>query len=222
MNSSSSATQRSYKSLTFNDKLYRQPSKRHLYPVTQPFFVGITLNSCIQIHTFVSIGVFLVEHLTVKDLRPYYTMRSLTGVFISPRVFHFTSRFSSRFHSRFRYQHVGIQNARKMQEKRKKNARNYFYITLCIGQKRESVMFCSRFALPNRKPNAQCNMAFNTDQFTRKVTNANARTPREWFYLESKKYRLHYDKSSQLGYEIFATVGDNHPQILAAFSGLHW
>ena len=42
-----------------------------------------------------------------EELRPYYTMRCLTGDFISPRVFHFTSRFSSRF----RYQHVGIQNA---------------------------------------------------------------------------------------------------------------
>ena len=55
-----------------------------------------------------------------------------------------------------RYQHVGIQNAsenaKKMQEKREKdpkripNARKCFYITLCVGQKRESVAFCSRFA----------------------------------------------------------------------------
>ena len=36
-------------------------------------------------------------------------MRCLTGVFIPPRVFPFTSRFSSRF----RYQHVGTQNARE-------------------------------------------------------------------------------------------------------------
>ena len=54
-------------------------------------------------------------------------MRCLTGVFISPRVFPFTSRFPSRFSSRFRYQHVGIQNARenarKTREKREKNAR---------------------------------------------------------------------------------------------------
>ena len=54
-------------------------------------------------------------------------MGCLTGVFISPRVFHFTSRFTSRFSSRFRYQHVGIQNARenarKTREKREKNAR---------------------------------------------------------------------------------------------------
>ena len=52
-------------------------------------------------------------------------MHGLTGVFISPHVFHFTSRFSSHVSSRFRYQHVGIQNAsenaRKMQEKREKN-----------------------------------------------------------------------------------------------------
>ena len=88
--------------------------------------------------------------------RPYYTMRGITGVFISPRVFHFTLRFTLHF----RYQHVGIQNvsenARKTQEKRKKNskcepnARKCFYITLCVGQKRESVAFslrfCSRFA----------------------------------------------------------------------------
>ena len=112
-------------------------------------------------------------------------MRCLTGVFISPRVFHFTSRFSSRFSSRFRYQHVGIQNARenarKTREKREKNkkcepkAGQCFYITLCVGKKRESVVFWSRFGrvlvafwsrfgrvlvafwsqtLPKRKPNA--------------------------------------------------------------------
>ena len=79
-------------------------------------------------------------------------MRGFTGVFILPRVFHFTLRFSSRF----RYQHVGIQNAsenaRKMQENREKipkrepNARKCFYITLCVGQKCDSVAFCSRFA----------------------------------------------------------------------------
>ena len=70
-------------------------------------------------------------------------MRGLTGVFISPSVFHFTSRFTSRFSFRFRYQHVGIQNAsenaRKTREKREKNqkrepnARQCFYIALCVG-----------------------------------------------------------------------------------------
>ena len=42
-------------------------------------------------------------------------MRCLTGVFISPRVFHFTSRFT--------YQHVGIQNARENERKTRENAR---------------------------------------------------------------------------------------------------
>ena len=64
--------------------------------------------------------------------------------------------FLSRFYLRFGYQHVGIQdaseNARKMQEKREKNpkrepnARKCFYITLYVGQERESVAFFTRFA----------------------------------------------------------------------------
>ena len=59
-----------------------------------------------------------------KDLRSYYTMRSLTGDFISPPVFHFTSCFTSRFSSRFRYQHVGISKTQvKTQERCKENAR---------------------------------------------------------------------------------------------------
>ena len=72
--------------------------------------------------------------------------------FILPHVFHFTSRFFLAF----RYHCVGIQNAsenaRKMLEKREENpkrepnGRKYFYITLCIGQKRKSVAFCSHFA----------------------------------------------------------------------------
>ena len=73
--------------------------------------------------------------------------------FILPCVFHFTSRFSSRF----RYQHVGIQNARKMQEKCEPNARKCFYIILCVGQKarvsRVLPAFCSQ-TLSKRKPNA--------------------------------------------------------------------
>ena len=82
-------------------------------------------------------------------------MRCLTGVFISPRVFHFTSHFSLRFSSRFRYQHVGIQNARETREKREKNARkiknasptrdNVSILHYALGKKRESVAFWSRF-----------------------------------------------------------------------------
>ena len=87
---------------------------------------------------------------------------------------HFSSRFSSHFSSRFRYQHVGIQNAhenaRKVQEKRKKiqNAsptrENVSILYYTLGKKRESVAFCTCFArvlhafcsqtLPKRKPNA--------------------------------------------------------------------
>ena len=96
---------------------------------------------------FVSISFALGSIFSgIWALRPYYTMRCFTG------VFHFPLHFSSRF----RYQHVGIQNvsenATKMQQKREKNpkrepnTRKCFYITLCVGQKRESVGFCSRFA----------------------------------------------------------------------------
>ena len=114
-------------------------------------------------------------------LRPYYTMRCLTGVFFSPRVFHFTSRFPSRFSSRFRYQHVGIQNARentrKTREKSKTRAQRetmFLYYTVRWVKTRVScvlVAFWSRFGrvlvaiwsrfgplwsqtLPKRKPNA--------------------------------------------------------------------
>ena len=39
-----------------------------------------------------------------------------------------------------------MQENREKNIKRKPNARKCFYITLCIGQKRESVAFSSRFA----------------------------------------------------------------------------
>ena len=47
-------------------------------------------------------------------------MRRLTGVFISPRVFPFTSRFSSRFASRYM---LVSKTREKTREKREKNAR---------------------------------------------------------------------------------------------------
>ena len=101
-------------------------------------------------------NVYIMMKVLLEEyLRPYYTMRCLTGVFISPRVFHFTSRFSSRFSSRFRYQHVGIQNARenarKTREKSKTRAQRetmFLYYTMRWVKMRIScvlVAFWSRF-----------------------------------------------------------------------------
>ena len=84
--------------------------------------------------------------LRATFLRPYYTMRCLTGVFISPRVFPFTSRFSSRFSSHFRYQHVGIQNVRKTREKSKTRAqRETMFLYYTMRWVKTRVAFWSRF-----------------------------------------------------------------------------
>ena len=84
---------------------------------------------------------------------PYNTMRGLTGVFNSPRVFHFTSRFTSRFTSHFRYQHVGIQNAsenaRKTREKsktREKRETMYLYYTMRWVKSRVSCVFLAFYS----------------------------------------------------------------------------
>ena len=111
--------------------------------------------------------------------------------FILPPVFHFTSRFSfylAVFPCGFpraldtnmlvskrqvKTQEKCKKNAKK-NPKREPNARKCFYILLCVGQKRESVSFCLRFAsfllwfclqtLPKRKPNAKCNMGIKTSE----------------------------------------------------------
>ena len=82
-------------------------------------------------------------------------MRCLSGVFISPCVFHFTLRFSSRFSSHFRYQHVGIQNARENARKTREKSKTrdqrgtmFLYYTMRWVKTRVScvlVTFWSRF-----------------------------------------------------------------------------
>ena len=69
-------------------------------------------------------------------------MRCLTGVFISPRVFPFTSRFSSCF----RYQHVGIQNARENSKTRAQRETMFLYYTMRWVNTRVSCVLVTNIA----------------------------------------------------------------------------
>ena len=72
------------------------------------------------------------------EKRPYYIMRCFTGVLDFSRVYD-TNMLVSKTR-------VKTQEKCKKKPKREPNARKCFYITLGVGQKRESVAFCSCFA----------------------------------------------------------------------------
>ena len=114
-----------------------------------------------------ALGIKVIIYLSSKEsLRYTVTVKALLHYawsywrFISLRLFHFTSRFTLRFSSRFRYQHVSIQNAsenaRKMQEKRKKKSKtreNVSILHYALGKNasqlrfaRVLLAFCSHFA----------------------------------------------------------------------------